>query len=249
MEWPSDPLLLGGHSFPRAPFSSDFARPNNRNTGIRSRLVYELVRRRLCFIQRARRIVPIVKGVCQGVNHNAGFERACGRVGCASNSGSPNLRVTVVRTTAEATIAALRAAARLAAGLGAELVLLSAEEVPLQFALAEIPVPVELLERQLQGFVHASGIREREVAIQLLLCRDKYSSLPRALRPSSLVVIGESERWWSRGSRKLQQFLKGLGHQVVPVASPRSKCFRSDRDWEILLMHALVNFGSRRIEA
>lgn len=86
-----------------------------------------------------------MKDFCQSANDNADFEHVCGGVGCASNSGSLNLRVTVVHTTAEATIAALRTAARLAAGLGAELVLLSAEEVPLQFALAEIPVPVELL--------------------------------------------------------------------------------------------------------
>jgi len=192
--------------------------------------------------------VPIVKDVCRRANHNAGLEHAFDRVGYASNSGSPNLRVTVVHTTAEATIAALRTAARLTAGLGAELVLLSAEEIPLQLALDRLPVPVELLERQLQGFVHASGIREHEVAIQLLLCRDKYSSLPRALRPGSLVVIGESKRWWSRRHGKLQQFLKDLGHQVVPVVSPRPKCFPRDWDWEILVMRALVNFGPRRIE-
>jgi Potassium-transporting ATPase A subunit len=95
-------------SFPLAPFFSDFARSNDCDSLIRSRLVYELVTRRLSFIQHARRIVPIVKDVCQSVNHNAGFEHACRRVGCASNSGSPNLRVTVVRTTAEATIAARR---------------------------------------------------------------------------------------------------------------------------------------------
>lgn len=96
--------------------------------------------------------------------------------------------------------------------------------------------------------MHDSGIREHEVAIQLLFCRDKYSALPRVLRPGSLVVIGESKRWWSRRSRKLQQFLKGLGHQVVPVASPRPRYLRRDWNWEILVMRALVNFGSRRIE-
>jgi len=178
------------------------------------------VRRYLYLVQGARRIVRIVKDVCQSADQNAGFEHACGRVGCTSKSGSLNLCVTVVHTTAEATIAALRTAARLAAGLGAQLVLLSAEEIPLQLALDRLPVPVELLERQLQGFVHASGIRGHEVAIQLLLCRDKYSSLPRALRPGSLVMIGESKRWWSRQNRKLRQFLKGLGHQVVSVTSP-----------------------------
>jgi len=190
----------------------------------------------------------MVKDFCQTADHDPCFEHPCDIVGCASNSGSSNLRVTVVHTTTEATIAALRTAARLAAGLGAQLVLLSAEEVPLQFTLDKLPVPVELLERHVQGFIHASGIRGHEVTIQLLLCRDKYSSLQWALRPGSLVVIGESKHWWSRGSGKLQQFLKGLGHQVVPVASPRPKCFRRDWDWEILLMRALVNFGSRRIE-
>lgn len=192
--------------------------------------------------------MPIVKTVHQGGNPSPESQDLFGRIGCDLSVRRLPLRVTVVHTTIEGTIAALRAAAGLAKGLGAEVVLLSAEEVPLQFPLDKLPVPVDLLERRLHKLIYASGIRGNEVRVQLLLCRNKYASLRRTLRPGSLVVIAERKHWWSRRTGKLQQFLKDLGHQVVLVGNPRTECFRRDRDWEALVIRALVNFGGRRIE-
>lgn len=192
--------------------------------------------------------MPIVKTVHQDGNPSPELQHLFGGIGCNLGLRCLPLRVTVVHTTTEGTIAALRAAATLAKGLGAEVVLFSAEEVPLQFPLDKLPVPVDLLERRLHKLIYASGIRGNEVRVQLLLCRNKYASLRRALRPGSLVVIAERKHWWSRRTGKLQQFLKDLGHHVVLVGNPSTKCFRRDWDWEALVMRALVNFGGRRIE-
>ena len=190
----------------------------------------------------------IVKTIYQGGNPNSELRHSFGAIRSDPNLHRLPLRVTVVHTTTEGTIAALRTAADLAKGLGAEVVLLSAEEVPPQFPLDKLPVPVDLLERRLQTLVYASGIRGNEVVIQLLLCRNKFESLRRALRPGSVVVIAESKHWWSRRGQKLQQFLKCLGHQVVLVAVPRTKCLRHDWDWEALVIRGLVTWGSRRVE-
>lgn len=54
--------------------------------------------------------------------------------------------MTVVHTSTQCTIAALRRAAVLANQLGAELTLLWAQEIPRQYALDDLPVPIELLE-------------------------------------------------------------------------------------------------------
>jgi hypothetical protein len=211
-------------------------------------IVYEFVRGCLCGIQGVRRIVPIVKTVDQGGNSSPESQHLLGGIGCDLGFRCSPRRVTVVHTTTEGTIAALRAAADLAKDLGAEVVLLSAEEVPPQFRLDKLPVPVDLLERRLHRLVYASGIRGNEVVIQLLLCRKKFASLRRNLRPGSVVVMGENKHWWSRRSQKLQRFLKCLGHQVVFAASPRTKCFQRDWDREALVIRGLVTFGDRRTE-
>ena len=93
----------------------------------------------------------IVKTIYQGGNPNSELRHSFGAIRSDPNLHRLPLRVTVVHTTTEGTIAALRTAADLAKGLGAEVVLLSAEEVPPQFPLDKLPVPVDLLERRLHN--------------------------------------------------------------------------------------------------
>ena len=182
------------------------------------------------------------------VTQTAELRNSFDAMGSDPHSDRPDFRVTVVHTTTEGTITALRAAATLAAGLGAELALLATEEVPLQFPLDKLPIPVDLLERRLYDLVCDSGIRESEVLIQLLFCRDKYVCLRRFLRPRSLVVVGRSKHWRSRRNRQLEHFLSYLGHQVVLVVSPQTTHSWRDWDWETFLIRVFANLSARRIE-
>ena len=75
-----------------------------------------------------------------------GHSYAEGLEGSESGLG-PRLRVTVVFTTAEGTIAALRTAAGLAKNLGARMALVVTEVVPFHFPLDHPPVSIEFLER------------------------------------------------------------------------------------------------------
>ncbi len=91
------------------------------------------------------------------------FPHSAIQLGCFTNCEQNRLRVIVVRTSTQGTIAALKTAARLANELRAEVTLLWAEESPHQCALDDLPVPIETLERQLQKVVYFSGVRETQV--------------------------------------------------------------------------------------
>ncbi len=135
-----------------------------------------------------------------------------------SESGlDPRLRVTVVFTTAEGTIAALRTAGGLAKNLGARIALVVTEVVPFHFPLDHPPVSIEFLERRPINLVYESGIQAEEVSIEICLCRDQKQCLRQMLSPRSLVVIGGRRRWWCRRERKLEQLLRLLGHHVIFV--------------------------------
>ena len=189
-----------------------------------------------------------MKTVDNAADQTAELDDSFNGIGPGPNSKCHNFRVTVVHTTKNPTIAALRTAASLAAGLGAELALLSLEEVPVPLPLDNLPVPVELLEQRLYDMVCDAGIRESEVLIQLVFCRNKYASLRQTLAPRSLVVVGETNHSRSRRNRKLDKFLRNLGHDVVLVTSPRPKHFWCDWNWEAFLTRAFMNLGARRVE-
>ena len=134
--------------------------------------------------------------------------------GAELGSDSPSMSVTVIETNGRGTIAALRAAEKLAANLGASIALVKAQIIPFEFPLEDPPVSIDFLQRQLYGLVREAGIDTEKVTIHLWLCRDKFVGLRKILRPRSLVVIGGRKRWWSR-EKALERFLSQRGHQVV----------------------------------
>jgi hypothetical protein len=140
----------------------------------------------------------------------------------------PHLRLTVVFTTPEATLAALRTADELARGLDALIALIAIEVVPFQLPLDRPPVPIDFCQQRLLGLVSESGIDADAVRIEISLCRDRRQCLQQILRPRSLVVLGGMSHWWSR-ERKLEQWLSVLGHQVVFVdIGTREAALRKD---------------------
>jgi hypothetical protein len=127
----------------------------------------------------------------------------------------PALCVTVIATTEEGTTAALNAARWLATDLDARITLLKKEAAPIRLPLDRPPVSLEFTINQQHSLVRRSSAREKDVEIQIRLCRDCASGLQRLLRRRALVVIGGKRHWWLSGEERLERALRRLGHHVI----------------------------------
>jgi hypothetical protein len=144
-------------------------------------------------------------------------------LGVSEFSSDPRLRVTVLYTTTEGTLAALRAAGSLARNLGARIALVETEIVPFHFPVDRPPVSIDFLERRHIALVSESGIQAEEVHIEIYLCRDRMQCLRKVLNTPSLVVIGGRRHWWSSREQELERLLRALGHHVIFVDSEARK--------------------------
>jgi hypothetical protein len=134
------------------------------------------------------------------------------------------LKVTVVFTTREATLKALRAADLLAQGLNARLEMIVTEIVPFRLPLERPGVSPEFLRERRSALVAEAGLEVDEVRVEICLCRDPKDVLRRVLAPRSLVLVGGRKRWWKGKEQRLEQFLNGLGHRVVFVSIGAKDC-------------------------
>jgi len=125
------------------------------------------------------------------------------------------LKINVVFTDRQGTIAALRTAGLLADQLRARVDLLVAQIVPLPFSLTSPPVPIGFTQEQLLKLVNQSNAAPIEVLIDLYLCRDRLSCILEALRPQSLVIVGARRWWWSNRETRLLATLQRAGHHVI----------------------------------
>lgn len=149
------------------------------------------------------------------------------------------LDVTVIFTTPEATVAALKTAADLSKQLDARITLLVVEPVPIHVPLDRPLVSIEFLKRRSCDLVCEAGIVDEEVKIQICLCRDRGHALKSLLARHSLVVIGGHMHWWRRTERKLKLFLRGLGHHVILVEATRQSWRKADPAWQADVLRAL----------
>ena len=138
---------------------------------------------------------------------------------------NPARNITVVFTTEEGTVAALRSAADLAVRLDARITLAVPDVVPQQRPLSEPTFPVRQMEERSLRVVADSGIRGAEVRVQIWLCRDLRKCLRQILNLHSLVVLGGRIGWWLSPEQKLQRWLAGLGHHVI-LADVRAQTCR-----------------------
>jgi hypothetical protein len=133
----------------------------------------------------------------------------------AEEAGS-KLDVTVVFTSVDATLAALREAGNLlgkqASSLAGHITLIVPQVVPYPLPLISPPVPVDFNERRLR--VIASGCRV-ETRVCTYLCRDPLETLKAVLKPHSLVVVGSPKRWWPTAEKRLAAKLRRVGHEVI----------------------------------
>ena len=137
-------------------------------------------------------------------------------------AGSPNhstaeqsdsrLNVSVVFTSIEATIAALKKAAGLASRLNAHITLLVPQIVPYPLPLTSPPVLLDFNERRFRVLAEQSAVETR---VCLYLCRDRWETLTVVLKPRSVVVLGGRKRWWPTAEKRLAHRLRRAGHEVV----------------------------------
>ncbi|HTC94219.1 MAG TPA: hypothetical protein VK699_12335 [Terriglobales bacterium] len=135
----------------------------------------------------------------------------------SSPDSDPRLRVTVIFTTPEGTLAALRTARDLARNLGFRISLVIAEVVPFHFPLDRPPVSIDFLKQRSLALVSKSDVEAEQVNIELYFCRDRKQCLQRILVPNSVVVIGGRKQWLIRRERKLEAFIRSHGHRVISV--------------------------------
>jgi len=122
------------------------------------------------------------------------------------------LEITVLFTSVEPTVAALRRAGELASQLNGRITLVVPQVVPYPLPLASPPVARDFNERRFRVIAEES---RAETTVQVYLCRDRYVTLESVLAERSLVVIGMRRRWWPTAEKRLIERLRKAGHEVV----------------------------------
>jgi hypothetical protein len=131
----------------------------------------------------------------------------------AADQEGPRLIISVIFTTVESTLAALRKASALANRLSARITLVVPQVVPYPLPMDSPPIRQEWNERRLR--VIASD-RPVETTVRIYLCRDPFDALMTVLSPRSVVVLAGSKRWWwPVPEKRLARKLRRAGHEVI----------------------------------
>jgi hypothetical protein len=144
---------------------------------------------------------------------------SAGKRGFLEPDVDPSLPITVLYTTREGTLAALKASVVLARDLEVTLGLIITEVVPFRLPLDQPRVSVGFLKRCQEALVAEAGLEGAEIRVQICICRDRKETLGRLLPAPSLIVLGGRRRWWPTREQRLETFLARLGHQVVFIDS------------------------------
>ncbi len=137
--------------------------------------------------------------------------------------------LTVVFTTAPATLAALREAAALALELGARIRIFVPYVVPYSLPLNRPQADPDFRIRHFRALCEQEQI---DACIEIKLCRDARECLVQELPPQSVLLIGYGHPWPLSGPLRLAKSLQRRGHQVLlarqrVTSEADSKCARS----------------------
>jgi hypothetical protein len=122
------------------------------------------------------------------------------------------LDISVIFTSVDATLAALKEAGVLASNLGGRITLIVPQIVPYPLLLTSPPVLVDFNERRLRVIASNNLVETR---VSIYLCRDGLETLQSVLKPHSLIVVGSRKRWWPTAEKRLAAKLRRFGHDVV----------------------------------
>jgi len=120
--------------------------------------------------------------------------------------------VTIISTSVESTLAALKKGETLASRLGSQITLLIPEVVPYPQPLTSSPVQQDSSEKRFRELLKESSV---DATVQIFLCRDRLEAVNALLNPSSLVVVGGPKRWWPTDEKHLARMLRRAGHEVI----------------------------------
>ena len=130
------------------------------------------------------------------------------------------LNVSVIFTSVQATLAALKEAGTLLgdplsnqdSSLRGHITLIVPQIVPYPLPLASPPVLVDFNERRLRVIANNCRVETR---VCVYLCRDPLETLKSVLKPHSLVIVGSRKRWWPTAEKRLAAKLRSAGHAVI----------------------------------
>jgi len=122
------------------------------------------------------------------------------------------LNISVVFTSVESTLEALKRAGELASRSRGHITLVVPQIVPFPLPLTSPPVLIDWNERRFSVIASESQVK---TDVMLYLCRDRSETLARVLAPRSLVVVGGRRRWWPTAETRLAWKLRRAGHQVI----------------------------------
>jgi hypothetical protein len=130
------------------------------------------------------------------------------------------LEVNVIYTGIHKTLAALRRAAQLAAGLQARIRIVAPVVVPHPLPLDQPQVRREHTKRRFRTIAGNTGVETR---VQICYCRDQKEAFDSTLAPDSLIVIGGARRWWwPTMAERTARILQRSGHHVVFVEARKN---------------------------
>ena len=122
------------------------------------------------------------------------------------------LDISVVFTTVQPTIAALKMAATLANPFSARITLVVPQVVPYPCPLTNPPVLPDFNETRFRAIASESPA---EIKVHLYLCREKWDALNLALTKRSLVILGGRKTWWPTPEKRMARWLRRAGHEVI----------------------------------
>jgi hypothetical protein len=129
-----------------------------------------------------------------------------------NQESEPQLNISVIFTSVEATLAALRAAGTMANRLHATITMVVPEVVPYHLPLNKPAVVHDWNEKRFRVLAAQSPV---DTIVRFYLCRDREETLGYVLKPHSLVVIGGKKHWWPTAESRLAKRLRCLGHEVI----------------------------------
>lgn len=131
-----------------------------------------------------------------------------------AGSGERALSITVIFTTVQGTLVALKRAGQLADQLETRIRILVPQVVSFPLPLDRPQVDPLFKVRHLQAHCSRGAVDTR---IEVLLCRDARECVKQALSPESLALLGGPRAWGLRRERRLARHLRQSGHQVIFV--------------------------------